>query len=116
MVLNILRGIFILVILAALFVNLNAITTLQTDEIVSQEHRAINFWVIALCALALSIFVFLIDVLTPKKSLGALAGVFFGLLIGILISWALSPIVDMLGDTFRVTIVNKLTNESSKFR
>ena len=45
-------------------------------------------FVIGLCA---AIFVIIIDWLTPKKSINALAGVFFGLLVGVLISWAMAP-------------------------
>jgi uncharacterized protein YacL len=43
-----------------------------------------------------------IDFFTPKKSLSALAGVFFGLLVGIFISWALAPVLDTINDTWRI--------------
>jgi uncharacterized protein YacL len=49
-------------------------------------------------------FVFLLDVLTPKKKFSALAGVFFGLLVGILVSWALAFVVDMMIGTFSVNV------------
>ena len=41
-----------------------------------------------------------IDWLTPKKSFNALAGIFFGLLVGLLISWAFSFILDMLNSLY----------------
>ena len=49
----------------------------------------------------MAIFVFLLDIFTPKKKLTALAGVFFGLLVGLLISGVLAPVVVMLNDSFK---------------
>ncbi|MGA2094348.1 MAG: PIN/TRAM domain-containing protein, partial [Sedimentisphaerales bacterium] len=46
----------------------------------------------------------LVDFLTPKKSLAALAGVFFGLLVGIVISWALTQVLDMIIDIYRIEL------------
>jgi len=43
-----------------------------------------------------------IDWLTPKKSLGALAGVFFGLLVGMFISWAVSFVIVMINDIYNI--------------
>ena len=111
MVLNILRAIFILVILAVLFVNLNSIVSLEQ---IQQVQRSTSFWTVTFCGLGLAVFVFLIDILTPKKRLGALAGVFFGLLIGILVSWALTPIVDMLGETLEFSITDPVTKDTYK--
>jgi uncharacterized protein YacL len=45
-----------------------------------------------------------IDFATPKKSLAALAGVFFGLIVGIVISWALAQVLDMIIDIYRIEI------------
>ena len=85
------RVIFFLVILSILFIHIS------TPE-VSAEPGGRNFWAIIGVGLFLAVLVFFIDYLTPKKLFGALAGVFFALLVGIFISWALSPIVDMLND------------------
>jgi len=52
----------------------------------------------------MAVFVLLLDILTPKKKFSALAGVFFGLLVGILISWALAPVVDMISGTFSIDV------------
>ena len=85
MMLNIFRAIFVLIILAVLFVNLNTITTSESEQITSQDHRATNFWAVAFSGLGLAVLVFVVYIFAPNKELGALAGVFFGLLIGMLI-------------------------------
>ncbi len=46
--------------------------------------------------LVLAVIVIIIESLTPKKSLSALAAIFFGLLIGMSISWALSRVIQMV--------------------
>jgi uncharacterized protein YacL len=42
------------------------------------------------------------DWLTPKKSLSALAGVFFGLLVGMFISWAVSFVIAMINEVYNI--------------
>ncbi len=98
MLLWIFRGIFALIICAVLFVNL-------TSEMLTREGNAASFWTVAWTGMGMAIFVFLLDVLTPKKRLTALAGVFFGLLAGLLVSGALAPAVDMIADSYRVNLI-----------
>ncbi|MHC4124201.1 MAG: PIN/TRAM domain-containing protein, partial [Planctomycetota bacterium] len=95
MLLWIFRAIFIIVIFAVLLVNLTL------PEISGEPNRS-NFYAILWSGLGLALFSFLVDILTPKKSLAALAGVFFGLLVGILISWALAQVVVMVNDIYRI--------------
>jgi len=87
------RGIFVLIVFGVLFVHLTSVD-------VSDDRAA--FWAIIWGGLAFAAIAFLIDLFTPKKSLAALAGVFFGLLVGIFISWALSPVVDMINDIYPI--------------
>jgi len=91
------RAIFIIIILAVLFVNISS-------KQVSGEQSGMTFWVIVWCGLGLAAITFLVDILTPKKSLAALAGVFFGLLVGIFISWALGPVLDMVNDIYKLNL------------
>ena len=112
------RTIFIIVIAAVLFVSLSSESISEGDPVLDENGRPIldesgnpvlgfertSFWVIFWSGLGMSAFVFLLDVLTPKKKLSALAGVFFGLLVGMLISWALAPVVDMIKDTYDIAI------------
>ena len=89
------RAVFIIIIAAVLLVNISSFS-------VSGEPGRANFWAIIWGGLGLALFAFLVDVLTPKKSLAALAGVFFGLLVGIFISWALSPVLIMANDIYKI--------------
>jgi len=98
MLLWIFRVIFFLVIIGVLFVN-------ASSETISREENSPSFWAIVWTGLGLSVFVFLLDVLTPKKKLGALAGVFFGLLVGLLISGALAPAVDVITTSYKVNLI-----------
>ncbi|MHC4149203.1 MAG: TRAM domain-containing protein [Planctomycetota bacterium] len=93
LVLLIFRIIIFIIIVAVL------IAHLSVPEISGQPGR-VNFYVILFTGLGLTALAFLIDILTPKKSLAALAGVFFGLLVGIFISWALSPVLHMINDIY----------------
>ena len=99
MLIWIFRGIIFIIILAVL------IAHLSVPEISGEPGRT-NFYVILLSGLGLAMVAFLVDILTPKKSLAALAGVFFGLLVGIFISWALSPVLYMINDIYYLGLSN----------
>ncbi len=90
------RSIFIVIILAVLFVNISS-KTIGGDST--------SFWTVVWSGFGMAVFVFLLDLLTPKKKLAALAGVFFGLLVGMLISGALAPAVDMITSTYKIDVL-----------
>ncbi len=105
MLLWIFRSIFLTVIMAVLFVNLTSQNiAVGEDGKPSEEIRSANFNAIVWSSMGMALFVFLLDVFTPKNKLSALAGVFLGLLVGVLISWALAPLVDMIMATYRIDI------------
>ena len=93
MLLNIFRGIFIIIVLAVLIVSLS-------DSEISGEPGKSNFNAILWSSVVLVAMALVLDIFTPRKSLAGLAGVFFGLLVGIFISWALAPIVDMVNEIY----------------
>ncbi len=95
MLLNVIRVLVFIVILAVLLVHLSA------PEVSGDPERE-AFFSILWAGLGITAFTFLIDILTPKKSLSALAGVFFGLLVGIFISWALSPVLVMVNEIYKL--------------
>ena len=97
MLLWFIRTIFIIIIFAVLLVNITS------KDVASETGRA-NFYFILWSALGLGLATFLIDVMTPKKSLAALAGIFFGLLVGIVVSWALVQVLDMVVDIYHIGI------------
>jgi uncharacterized protein YacL len=95
MLLWLFRSIFIIVILGVLFFS-------AQSKAISGSQETINFWAVVWCGLGMGLFVFVLDVFTPKKKLGALAGVFFGLLVGLLFSAVLAPLVNMINDSYGI--------------
>jgi uncharacterized protein YacL len=132
MLLYFIRGLFVVTIIAVLFIGINynraleervpgsqelyeeavelrqegkyeeAADTYQKsfDAQTNQENVGQNVMAIFIIGVSIAIIVVAIDWLTPKGSLVALAGVFFGLLVGVLLSWAMSPILIMMNDLY----------------
>ena len=99
MLLHFIRFIFIVVIAAALFVS---ITTEMANPANTENMSQSHIWVTFIGGLVLAVLVLSVDWFLPKKSLKALAGVFFGLIVGIFFSWALTMVLDMVNDVFRL--------------
>jgi len=107
MLLLIFRGIFIVLILAVVvgYISSDAISQYTEDGEVKyfpEEVRRANFSTILWCGLGLAALVFFVDIFTPKKRLGALAGVFFGLLVGLFLTWGLAQVLDLLNEIHRL--------------
>ena len=99
------RAIFLVVVVAVVFVNISS-PIMDKDELgeSSTDTYNANLRAVILSSIGMAVFVFLLDVLTPKKKFSALAGVFFGLLVGLLVLWVLAPVVDMMITTFSVYV------------
>jgi uncharacterized protein YacL len=93
MLLNIFRAIFIIIVVAAIFFKIS-------DKSIAADTT--SFHIILWSGVVLAIVTFFVDLFTPKKSLAALAGVFFGLLVGIFISWVLAPVVNLINDIYKL--------------
>ena len=89
MMLSMLRILFFVLVMAVLFVNAS-----------SYQADTSNAIIILVIGLGIALTTFFVDVLTPKKSLAALAGVFFGLLVGSLISSAFMPLLTFINDVY----------------
>jgi len=100
MLLWVFRSIFIIVVLAVLFVN-------ASSEIFTDPENSVSWWTVVLSGAGMAVFVFLLDIFTPKKKLSALAGVFFGLIVGIIISGALALPIDMIADSYKIKLVSE---------
>lgn len=100
MLLWVFRGIFVIIIVSVLMVNASSI------ELTRSENSA-SWWTVVIAGMGMAIFALVLDVLTPKRKLSALAGVFFGLLVGMLISGALAPAVDLIGESYRIPLVEE---------
>jgi len=99
------RAIFLVVVVAVVFVNISSPIMDKDDEgITSKETYEANLRAIIFTSIGMAFFVLLLDVFTPKKKFSALAGVFFGLLVGILLTWLLTPVVDMVSGTFSIDV------------
>jgi uncharacterized protein YacL len=104
----ILRALFLLVLVSVLVLSLSAPS-------ISGESGRINFYVMLCAGSGLGIISLLLDILTPKKSLAGLAGVFFGLLVGIIFSWGLAQILDGLVEIYRLTFLRAEGIDSIKW-
>ncbi|MGB2807233.1 MAG: TRAM domain-containing protein [Sedimentisphaerales bacterium] len=98
MLLWVFRAIFAIVLLAVLIANLSS------DDIAAADKT--DFWAVLWSALGMAVFVLFLDILTPKKKLSALAGVFFGLLVGMLLSMALAPAVTMITESYGIDLID----------
>ena len=99
------RAIFLVIIVAIVFVNISSpIMDKDEEGITSKETYEANLRAIIFTSIGMAVFVLLLDVFTPKKKFSALAGVFFGLLVGILVTWLLTPVVDMVSGTFSIDV------------
>ena len=95
------RAIFLVVVVAVVFVNISSpIMDKDEEGLTSKETYETNLRAIIFSSIGMAGFVLMLDVLTPKKKFSALAGVFFGLLVGLLVLWVLTPVVDMMINTF----------------
>jgi len=99
MLIWIFRVIFWLVLVAFMMASVSS-----TEIARESAERPANFIGVVLTGFGMGIFVFLLDALTPRSKLGALAGVFFGLLVGLVISGAMAPIVTMINDSYAMQL------------
>lgn len=97
MVLSTLRALFILII-ASIAMNYAEVTVSQSDGLPATA--------ILIIAIGLATLIIAIDVLVPQKSLLAISGVFFGLVVGLLIAWGANKILDLLVDAYRPGLSN----------
>ncbi len=99
MLLHFIRFFFIVILFAALFLS---ITSQVEDPDEAQRLTQTQIWIVFIGGLVLAVVVLFIDWLLPKRSLSALAGVFFGLIVGIFFSWALTLVLDMINEVFKI--------------
>ncbi len=97
MLLWVFRFIFIVIIVSVLFVNASSLTLTRTEN-------SSSWWAVVIGGMGMAVFVFLLDLMTPKRKLSALAGVFFGLLVGVLISGALAPVIQMVDSSYGLNL------------
>jgi len=97
MLLWVFRVVFIVVMVLMLLMSASA------ESISSEPNR--NFWAVMLCGLGMGFFAFFVEWFTPKKKIFALAGVFFGLIVGVIISAVLAPVVEVMAKAYQVDLI-----------
>ncbi len=100
MLLWIFRAVFWVIIIAFMMASVSSMEIAR-----EAAERQSNFTGVVIVGFGMGIFVFLLDVLTPRRKLSALAGVFFGLLVGMTISGALAPVVDMINNSYAISLI-----------
>ncbi len=83
-------------ILTLTFTFLALLQARDSNSSATQRELAITWWVPVLFGVGLFVFAVLIDLGTPKKKLSTIAGVFFGVLAGMLATIAIGFLVDLL--------------------
>ncbi len=101
MLLNMLRAIFVLAV-AAIAMNF-----------AETYFQSWNVFEVLLIFIGISLFVIGVDVLVTHKSLLALSGLFFGLLVGMVIAYGAGLIFDLLVDAYRDTLCNAFDIKST---
>jgi len=68
-----------------------------------------NKELVLLTCLGLALVVIAVDILIPRKSLGAISGLFFGLIVGMVVAVGLSMIVDLVAESTGSSFMNLRT-------
>lgn len=94
MLLTVLRGGFLIAMMAVAV----AFVLPGSDNIASSGYWATQKSGVALILIAIGIGIFFIavDILVPRKALAAISGMFFGLVVGMLVAYGLSLVVELL--------------------
>jgi len=94
--LNFIRAIFVISIIAVLFVSVSIVT--------GKGYADQDFVGIVVIGLGAAILVFIVDVFTPRKQMINVVGIFFALLVGTVISWGLSYIINLVNEAYDVAL------------
>jgi len=78
----------------------------KAREVRLEASRVEDYMAIFVIGVSIAVLVIAVEWLTPKKAIGALAGIFFGILVGALISWALSPVIETINDTWNLGLAD----------
>jgi len=102
MVIWIVRMVFLLLVFSFMILGL----TSDVGEMAAEKVWLYQWLGVLLCTTVL-LLGFTIDLLVPRKNLAALAGVFFGLVVGVLIGLALSYVMEIIYITYDI---NEISN------
>lgn len=103
MLLTILRALFVLIVVGVAM------------NLVEVSYDTIDPVGVLVITLGVASVVVGLDILVPQKSLLSISGLFFGLVVGLLIAYGATFILDLLADSFRRPIIDALYLSSDKF-
>lgn len=90
---------FIFLVIVFLIILMSA----TSQDISSADDR--NLWTLVITGLGMGLLAFFVEWLTPKKKLFALAGVFFGLIVGVIISVVFAPVIEIVARGYQIKLV-----------
>ncbi len=103
-ILRIVRMVFgVLLLVATLSYMLNLDAARAAAEGGTRTLLIEQWWVPLTGAFLLGLVTLALDILTPTKKLATIAGVFFGLLFGLIASFAVSLVIDLLSKSYDLT-------------
>ena len=100
MLLHILRAIFVLLVIAVAMIYIGGATDQAESKLLVYHRDAV-----LLAALGLAILIVAVDVLVPQKSLMAISGLFFGLIVGMVVVYGLCVIINLMSESFAPQLV-----------
>ena len=103
MLLSVLRVLFVLIVVGVAM------------NFAESEFMTLDAMTIFLIALGVASLTIGLDVLIPQKSLLAISGLFFGLLVGLVVAWGAGNIVDLLSDAWRMPVSETLDMRGAQF-
>jgi len=102
------RRAVMVVIRVLLFLLIAAVTLLASlrvsaDPTGIQEFAwALDWWFALFAAIGLTFAIIAIDLLTPKRKLSTITGVFFGLIVGLVAAIAVGFLIDLIAETYQL--------------
>ena len=99
MLLHVLRAVFILALVG---VAMSFLSQDDTDMGSSRLFRPMEYNkdLVLLCCIGFALVVIAVDIFIPQKTLAAVSGLFFGLVVGMVVAFGLSLIVDLMVKSF----------------
>ncbi len=98
----------VLTILRALFILLMAAVGWSYVKSPAQPSEAYT-WLVMWASIAIGTLLICVDILAPRQKLAIFSGIFFGLIVGIASSYALSFVVQMLVDRYFMLAIDTTT-------
>ncbi len=96
MLLHVLRGLFILALVGVTMVFLSQEQAQIGGIRLFSEHKDL----VLLFCIGISLVIIAVDIFIPRKTLSAISGLFFGLIVGMVVAFGLSLIVDLMVEAF----------------